>query len=54
MECARHLGHHEKTKCMNHGFKRKRRDATKSIANLFNKVIAENFPNLEKERIVQV
>jgi hypothetical protein len=27
---------------------------TKGIDNLFNRIIAENFPNLEKERITQV
>jgi hypothetical protein len=27
---------------------------TKGIDNLFNKLIAENFPNLEKERDIQV
>jgi hypothetical protein len=27
---------------------------TKGINNLFNRIIAEKFPNLEKERIIQV
>jgi hypothetical protein len=27
---------------------------TKGIDNLFNKIIAENFPDLEKERVIQV
>jgi hypothetical protein len=27
---------------------------TKGIDNLFNTIIAENFPNLEKERVTQV
>jgi hypothetical protein len=27
---------------------------TKGIDNLFNKVIAENFPNLDKERNIQI
>jgi hypothetical protein len=27
---------------------------TKGIDNLFNRLIAENFPNLEKERVTQV
>jgi hypothetical protein len=26
----------------------------KSIENIFNKIIAENFPNLKKERVIQV
>jgi hypothetical protein len=26
---------------------------TKSIDNLFNKMITENFPNLEKDRVIQ-
>jgi hypothetical protein len=26
----------------------------KSIDNLFDKIIAESFPNLEKERVIQV
>jgi hypothetical protein len=27
---------------------------TKSIDNLFNRIIADNFPNLEKERVTQM
>jgi hypothetical protein len=27
---------------------------TKGIDNLFNRIIAENFPNLKKERVTQV
>jgi hypothetical protein len=27
---------------------------TKGIENLFNRIIAENFPNLEKEKVTQV
>jgi hypothetical protein len=27
---------------------------SKDIENLFNRIIAENFPNLEKERVIQV
>jgi hypothetical protein len=27
---------------------------TKGVNNLFNRIIAENFPNLKKERVVQV
>jgi hypothetical protein len=54
MEHARHLGHHKKTKPMNHGYRRKRRDTHYSKGNLFNKIIAEIFSNLEKERNIWV
>jgi hypothetical protein len=47
------MGHHEKTKPTNHGYEREVIQ-TKSIDNLFNRIIAENFPNLEKEIVIQV
>jgi uncharacterized protein YueI len=45
MEHSRYLAYHEKTKPTNQ---------TKDIDNLFNRIIAEKFPNLEKERVTQV
>jgi hypothetical protein len=57
MEHARYLGHHEKAKPMNHGFmgvEEKEEIQTKSIDNLFNRIIAENLPNLNKERVTKV
>jgi hypothetical protein len=54
MEHARYLGHHEKNKFMNHGCRRKEEIQTKGIVNLFSRIIIENFPNLEKERVTQV
>jgi hypothetical protein len=39
---------------MNHGYRRGEETQTKSIDNLFNKIIAENFPNLEKVSNTQV
>jgi hypothetical protein len=50
MEHARYLGYHEKIKHMNCGCRR--RGDTND--NLFNRIIAENFSNLEKERVTQV
>jgi hypothetical protein len=38
---------HQKTKPENHG-------QTKGINNIFNKIITENFPNLEKAMPIQV
>jgi 23S rRNA G2445 N2-methylase RlmL len=37
-----------KNKAMNHGCRRRSTEKTKGI-DLFNRIIAENFPNLEKE-----
>jgi hypothetical protein len=37
---------------VNHGHQRKRRGASQK--DIFNKEIAENFPNLEKELFIQV
>jgi hypothetical protein len=54
MEHARHLGHHEKTKPMNRGCRRGKAIQTKGIDNLFNRLITENLPNFEKDRIIQV
>jgi hypothetical protein len=38
---------------MNHGYRRSG-DKTKGIDNLFNRIMAKNFPNLKKERDTQV
>jgi hypothetical protein len=38
---------------MNHGHRR-RRDTSKRHQNIFNKIIAENIPSLEKEMVIQV
>jgi hypothetical protein len=46
MGYARYMGHHEKSKPMNH---EKRRGDTKYMYNLFNRTIAENLPNLKRE-----
>jgi hypothetical protein len=54
MEHVRYLGHHEKTKPLNHGCKKGKDIQTKSNDNTFNRIMAENFPNLEKERLNQV
>jgi hypothetical protein len=54
MNHATYLGHHEKTKPMNHGCRRRRGEKTKGNDNLLNKIIAENFPNLKKKRVTQV
>jgi hypothetical protein len=51
---TRCLGQHEKTKPMNHGIEEGEEIQTKGIDNLFNRIIAENFPNLEKQRVTQV
>jgi hypothetical protein len=39
---------------VNHGHQRRTGGATIRIRNIFNKVIAENFPNLNKEMPIQV
>jgi hypothetical protein len=49
MEHERYLGHHEKTKHMNHGCRRRRGDITKGTDSLQNSIVAENFYNLKKE-----
>jgi uncharacterized coiled-coil protein SlyX len=36
------------------GVEERKEIQTKGIDNLFNRIIAENFPNLEKERVTQV
>jgi hypothetical protein len=41
------LEYHEKTESTNHGH-RKTMGQAKEIENMFNKVIAENFPNHEE------
>jgi hypothetical protein len=46
MEHARSLEHHQKIKCMNHGYREEVK--TKGLNNLFNNILAEIFPNLEK------
>jgi hypothetical protein len=43
-----------KIKFTNHGYRRRRREASEGIDNLLNKIIAENFPNLEKYRGIHV
>jgi hypothetical protein len=35
---------------MTHGYRRRRKIQTKGIENLFNNIITENFPKLEKGR----
>jgi hypothetical protein len=52
MEHARHLGHYEKIKSTNYGYRRRRRGINKAIEELFNRIIAENFPKLK--RVIQV
>jgi hypothetical protein len=42
---SRPLGHHQKTTPTNYGYRRR----DKGIENIFNKIVAENFPNLEKK-----
>jgi hypothetical protein len=50
MEHTRYLRHHEKIKPMKQGYRRREdRRETKGIDNLYNRIIAENFPNLKKE-----
>jgi hypothetical protein len=49
-----YLGSHEKIKPMNHGCRRRRRDTNERHLQLLNRIIAENFPNLKKERVTQV
>jgi hypothetical protein len=44
----------ELTKPENHGHWRRRRGASKRIRNLVNKIIAQNFPNLQKAMLIQV
>jgi hypothetical protein len=50
-EYARTQQFHQKTKPENHGHQRKK---AKGLCNIFNKIIAENFQNLEKELSIQV
>jgi hypothetical protein len=47
MECSTHLGHHQKTK-------EGEEIQTKGLDSLLNNITAENFPNLEKGRDIQV
>jgi hypothetical protein len=54
MEHARYLEHHEKIKPTNDGLEEGEEIQTKGIDNLFNRIIAELFHNLEKERVTQV
>jgi hypothetical protein len=51
MEHARYLGHNEKSKPMNQGIEQREEIQTKGTDNLFNRIIAENFLNFEKERV---
>jgi hypothetical protein len=48
------VGHHEKTKPRIMGIEEGEEIQTKATDNLFNRIIAENFPNLKKERVTQV
>jgi hypothetical protein len=45
---------HQKIKPMNHGLEEGEEVQAKGICNIFNKIIAEIFPNLEKELSSQV
>jgi hypothetical protein len=54
MENPRHLVYHEKTKSTNMGLDEGEEKYNKGTDNLSNRIIAENFPNLEKERVIQV
>jgi hypothetical protein len=47
---TRHLGHHGKTKPRIMDIEEGKEIQTKGIDNLFNKIIAENFPHLEIKR----
>jgi CTP synthase (UTP-ammonia lyase) len=49
MEHARYLGYHEKTKPTNMGVEEGEEIQIKSLDNLFNRIIAENFHNLKKK-----
>jgi hypothetical protein len=53
MEHVRKLGHHEKTQPINHDLEGQKMQ-TEDIDNLVNRIIAENLPNLEKNRLLQV
>jgi hypothetical protein len=50
MENIRPLGHQQNTKLTNHGCRRRRRNTSKGIDDLFSNIIAEKFPNLMKGR----
>jgi hypothetical protein len=39
---------------VNHGHRRREVVQAKGIENILDKIIAENFPNLEKEMVIQV
>jgi hypothetical protein len=54
MEHARHLSYHQKMKISSHGCRRSRRGIKKGIDDSLNKTRAENFPNLEKGKDIQV
>jgi hypothetical protein len=53
-ECARTQVLHQKIKPANHGHQKGKEVKARGIYNIFNKIIAENFPNLEKELSIQV
>jgi hypothetical protein len=53
MEHVRPLGHHQKAKSINHE-DRRRRLQPKDIDNTFNKIMAENLQEREKETVIQV
>jgi hypothetical protein len=48
------LTEHQKTKPENHGHGRWRGVQAKGIHNTFNKIITENFPNLQKSMPIQM
>jgi transketolase len=50
---ARHLGHQERPNLQAMGVEEEDIQ-TRCIDNLINRIIAENFPNLKKKRVIQV
>jgi hypothetical protein len=54
MEHVRNLGYHEKNKPINMGAEEGDEIQTKDIDNPFNGILAQNFSNLEKERVTHV
>jgi hypothetical protein len=54
MERARYLEHREKPNLRIRGVEEGEEIRTKVIDNIFNRITAQKFPNLEKERVKQV
>jgi hypothetical protein len=48
------MGHHEKPNLQIMGIEEREEIQTKDTDKLFNRIIAEKFPNLKKERVTQV